>query len=208
MLHRARPAPSRSPARRPVRRRAVPLSGRLALALLLAQALAGLLAGCALQPTPYQPLGEAGGYEETRLGERVYRVSFRGNRATAETAVLDFLYLRCAELTQQAGYTHFVIQENFGRTQLNVQALPRSSVGVGMGFGSSRSFWGLGFNAPLGEPDVQATISYHLGVFVIRMLNDAEARQAEAADKGQVYDAGYLLRSLEPKKEASLRKDS
>ena len=185
------------------------LSGLLALAGVLA-----VLAGCALQPTPYQPIGEAGGYEESQLGERVFRVSFRGNRATPETTVLDFLYLRCAELTRQHGYTHFVVQEDFGRTDLSVRATPRTSVGVGMGFGGRRSFWGLGFSGALGEPDYQTAINYHLAVFVIRMLTDEEAKQMQAAGKGagapppEVYDAAFLIKSLESKKEASLQKES
>lgn len=159
-----------------------------------------VLAGCTLQPTPYQPLAESGGYEETQLGQRVYRVSFRGNRATAETDVLDYLFLRCAELTHQAGYHSFVIQEDFGRTGLTTRNVgPRTSVGMGVGFGNSRSFWGLGFGAPISEPEYEAAVSYHLAVFVIRMLTPEEAKSAE----GQVYDADFLLRSLEPKKEAS-----
>jgi hypothetical protein len=184
---------------RPAQRR----EGALAL-LGLALALA-TLAGCTLQPTPYQPLGEAGGYEEARLGERVYRVSFRGNRATPETTVLDFLYLRCAELTHQAGFTHFEIEQDFGRTQLGLRPGPGASLGVGMGFGGPRSFWGMGFGGPLGEPDYEAVVNYHLAVFVIRMLDDAQARQAQS-DKNQVYDADYLLKSLAAKKAASLRK--
>jgi hypothetical protein len=186
--------------------------------LLALAGVAAVLVGCALQPTPYQPLGETGGYEEAQLGERVYRVSFRGNRATPETAVLDFLFLRCAELTHRNGFTHFVIQEDFGRTQVSVRAMPRSSVGMGLGFGSGRSFWGLGFSGALGEPDYQSVVSYHLAVFVIRMLDDEEARRVQGAGQApgaaqgqpqpQVYDADFLIRSLAPKKEASLRKDS
>jgi hypothetical protein len=189
-----------APAGASPRRRAV------AAVLLAAAPLAALaaLAACTLQPTPYQPLGEAGGYEEARLQPQVYRVSFRGNRATPETTVLDFLYLRCAELTEQAGFTQFAIQEDFGRTQASMRPGPQSSVGVGLGFGSPRSFWSMGFGAPLAEPDYQFAVDYHLGVFVIRMLSDAEAKGAQ----GPVYDAAYLIHSLAAKKEASLRKGS
>jgi len=200
---------------RPLRRRTLPGLApagagpcrRAALAGLLAAAeLATLtaLAACTLQPTPYQPLGETGGYEEARLQPQVYRVSFRGNRATAETTVLDFLYLRCAELTQQAGFTHFAIQEDFGRTQASVRPAAQSSVGVGMGFGGARSFWGMGFAAPLSEPEYRIAVDYHLGVFVIRMLGAEEAKAAA----GPVYDADFLIRSLAAKKDASLRKGS
>jgi len=194
---------------RPLRRRTLPGLAPAGAAPRRRAVAAGLLAAlglaaCTLQPTPYQPLGELGGYEETRLQPRVYRVSFRGNRATPETAVLDFLYLRCAELTEQAGFTHFAIQEDFGRTQASLRPAPQSSVGVGMGFGTPRSFWSMGFGAPLSEPDYRFAVDYRLGVFVIRMLGAEEAKAAA----GPVYEAGYLIRSLAAKKEASLRKGS
>ena len=183
--------------------RTVPSRAGLLLALLLPT-----LGACTLQPTPYQPLDKAGGYEQSRLQERVYRVSFRGNRATRETTVLDFLFLRCAELTRESGFTHFVVEQDFGRTQLELHSTGvSSSVGVGMGFGGRRSFWALGVGAPLSAPDYEAAVSYHLAVFVIRMLTPDEARALEAGKgQGQVYEAAYLLHSLEAKKEASLRK--
>jgi len=175
-------------------------TGRIVWAL----AALAALAACTLQPTPYQPLSEAGGFEETRLQPAVYRVSFRGNRATAETTVLDFLYLRCAELTKKSGYSHFAIQEDFGRTQAGVRAGPRSSVGMGLGFGSPHSFWSMGFAAPLGDTNYETVVDYHLAIFVIRMLSDEESKQAQ----GPVYDAGFLMQSLEAKKKANLRKPS
>lgn len=165
--------------------------------------LLALLAGCELKPTPYQPLGESGGYEQARLGPRIYRVSFRGNRATPETRVLDFLYVRCAQLTQQAGYTHFVVEENYGQTQTSLQAGPGSSVSLGVGMGGPGSFWGMGFGAPLGQPNYESVVDYHLAIFVIRMLTDEEAKKAEAAgSKRPVYDAAYLIKSLHAETEA------
>lgn len=184
--------------------------GRGARALPIAALLIGLMAAlgaCSLQPTPYQPLADAGGYEETRLQKDVFRVSFRGNRATPETTVLDFLFLRCAELTRTHGYTHFVIQEDFGRTQLDLRATPRSSVGVGMGFGSRSSFWALGFGTPVAD-SYEASVSYHLAVFVIRLLDEEEARSLRQGPQApRVYEAAYLLESLEPKRRASQPED-
>jgi hypothetical protein len=207
------PHPSRLPSARPPHYAPQPALRRAPRRALLrvdaerCLALLGLalLAGCTLQPTPYQPLGEHGGYEESRLQERVFRVSFRGNRATPETTVLDFLFLRCAELTRQNGFTHFAVEEDFGRTQLSVRAgPPRSSVGVGVGHFSGRSFWSFGMSAPLSEPDYETVVSYHLAVFLIRMLSAEEARQGP----GPTYEADYLIRSLAPKKEASLKEAS
>lgn len=173
---------------------------RLATAALSLLALVLLAGGCATHPTPYQPRnGTDEGYEETRLGERVWRVSFRANRYTPETRVLDYVYYRCAELTKQAGYSHFVIQQDYGRTQERSQREePSSSFGVGFGTSSRSSFWGLGIG--VGSGTSRTYVDYHVAVFVIRMLNEEEA-----AERDGTYEAAYLLESLQPKIEASLQ---
>jgi hypothetical protein len=163
-----------------------------------------LLAACAVNPTPYQPLGEEGGFEETRLQERIFRVSFRGNRYTAETDVIDFLFLRSAELTRQNGFSHFAVQQDFGRTQVDLVGTgPRTSVGLGFGMSSRHSFWGMGFGTGM-APQYEGAISYHLAMFVIRLLKPEEAAQAG----GQTFEAEYLIRSLTPKKDQSLQRSS
>ena len=162
-----------------------------------------LLIACATDPTPYQPLDEKkGGYEQTQLQERVYRVSFRGNRYTRETDVIDFLFLRCAELARDNGFSHFQIQEDYGRTQVDLRPRgPSSSVGLGFGIASRRSFWGLGFGT--GAPRYEGVVSYHLAMFVIHLLTPEEASSAAGA-----YEAEFLIRSLTPKKERSLKAES
>ena len=67
-----------------------------------------LASACA---TPYQPRGATGGFTETRLSPEAYRVSFNGNRNTSMSRATDFTLLRCAELTLQNEFTHFVIVE-------------------------------------------------------------------------------------------------
>ncbi len=164
-----------------------------------------LAVGCTGTPTPYQPLAEEGGYEETRLQEAVYRVSFKANRYTQEGRVLDFLFLRCAELTRQSGYTHFMVQEDFGRTRADLRPSgPRASVGLGFGLSSGRSFWHMGFGAPLtGGETYRASVRYHLAMFVIRMLQPEEAAQVGDA----AFDAAFLLQSLAAKRDASREQD-
>lgn len=63
-----------------------------------------LLAGC---QTGYQPRGATGGYEEQKLDEDMYRVSFYGNGNTPRGAVLKYFLYRCAELTLERGYAYF-----------------------------------------------------------------------------------------------------
>jgi hypothetical protein len=64
------------------------------------------LAGCA---TAYQREDITGGYTNFPLAETTYRVRFKGNNYTSRDKVEAFLLYRCAELTDQLGYDHFVL---------------------------------------------------------------------------------------------------
>ena len=195
-----RPARSLRPLHRPAgaartRRKAAQTPAMALLpALLLGLALT-LLSACTVKPTPYQPLQENGGYEETRLQAQVYRVSFRGNSATPETTVLDSVFRRCAELTLAQSYTHFLIQENFGRTGLTLRPTG-VRMGVGMGFSSRSSFWGLGVGGPLSDPQYAASVDYHLAIFMIRLLSAEEAARIPEAERPRLFDAADLLKGL------------
>lgn len=66
--------------------------------------LAMALAGCM---TAYQPRGATGGYEEQKLDDDTWRVSFYGNGNTPRAAVLKYFLYRCAELTLERGFQYF-----------------------------------------------------------------------------------------------------
>lgn len=68
-----------------------------------------LLATSCVCATTYQAAGFTGGYEDARLDETTYLVSFRGNGYTSRERVETLLLYRCAELTQQAGLDYFVL---------------------------------------------------------------------------------------------------
>ena len=150
-----------------------------------------LVTGCTLPATSYGPMQDGFGYEETRLQENVYRISFKANRTTEETAVLDYLYLRAAELTQAAGFSHFLVIQDLGKSQREGR---RSGFSVGLGFSSGMrsSFWGAGVGMPMGED--ASTIRYHLGVFVIRMLTPKEATTEKDA-----FEAIFLEKNVREK---------
>ncbi|MCC6919821.1 MAG: hypothetical protein IT548_11495 [Alphaproteobacteria bacterium] len=69
-----------------------------------------MLGACATTPL-YQPqASERGsGYAEQKLDRNNYRVTFTGRRTTSRERVEDALMLRAAEVTRQAGYTHFTV---------------------------------------------------------------------------------------------------
>jgi len=67
------------------------------------------LAGCA---TAYQHEKITGGYTDFSLAETTYRVRFKGNNYTPRDKVEQFLLYRCAELTDQLGYDHFILVDS------------------------------------------------------------------------------------------------
>lgn len=78
-------------------------------------ALALSLGACATTGPYYQPIEAAhsarGGYSEVRLGENRYEVTFTGNRLTSREQVETYLFYRAAELTLQAGFDWFLIEQ-------------------------------------------------------------------------------------------------
>lgn len=179
----------------------------MTLAAAAAASVAMALGACgALEPTPYQPLQPGmGGYEEIRLQDDVYRVSFRGNRYTPETDIIDLLYLRCAELTLQADYTHFAVEKNFDRERFGVY--PRfhaAAIVRPMVYPGIRARYWSRYRMPLYyEPRVYvAELDYRLTVFLIRMYRNGESGQGGAAEG--LMEARSLVERLAAKKRASL----
>ncbi|MGH7966140.1 MAG: CC0125/CC1285 family lipoprotein [Candidatus Binatia bacterium] len=64
------------------------------------------LVGCA---TAYELENPTGGYSDFLVEKSTYRVRFKGNNYTPRDRVEDFLLYRCAELTDQLGYDHFLL---------------------------------------------------------------------------------------------------
>lgn len=155
------------------------VSWRAAVPALCAMALLG---ACTLQPTPYQPLDEDGGYQETRLQDQMYRVTFQGNPVTRPGAVLDMALLRCGELAQAAGYPAFVLLGNAAATKLDtaVRSVPEDSMFPGRyGF----------FSLPRYE--TVTYVRYHEVTLLMRMLTAEEAKGEKDA-----FNAADLVRRL------------
>jgi hypothetical protein len=68
-----------------------------------------LLIGCA---TTYGPKELAGGYAEEMLTPNTMRVMFEGNQYNDQEEIKTYLMYRCAELTLDKGFTHFLILED------------------------------------------------------------------------------------------------
>lgn len=107
---------------------------------------AGLvLAGCAT-PTAYQPAAGrySTGYSDKRLAENRFRVTFSGNSATGRATVEDYLLLRAAEVTRDAGYSWFVFDTRDTETTTIYHTDFAGWPGWGPGYGWYWHSWAFG----------------------------------------------------------------
>jgi hypothetical protein len=70
-------------------------------------ALAALLAAAC--STQYQDMGFTGGVASQQMTANTFRIIARGNGYTNQTTIQDYMILKAAETTKQAGGTHFMI---------------------------------------------------------------------------------------------------
>lgn len=80
-----------------------------------------LVAGCA---TAYQAKSFTGGFSETRLGDNVFEVNFRGNGYTSRERARDFALLRSSEVTLESGYRYFAILDSDNSASLSSYTTP------------------------------------------------------------------------------------
>ena len=148
-----------------------------------------LLTGCA---SGYSASGWlSDGYDETQLGPDVYRVSFEGNSHTSMQRAADFALLRSAELTLDAGYSHFQVLDERQWIESESLRMPAQTTTTAAASGAGNVASAAGTSVTIGgetltseEPRVAITI---------RLLNGDEAA------KEPIYDASFLVGSLKEK---------
>ena len=96
---------------------------KLALRVEFGVICAAFLVGCA---TSYGPMGLAGGYEDAKVQDDTYNVTFSGNGFTSPVTAKNYLMYRCAEITVQNGYDFFVIVA--GDTVVNYSVMGQGTV--------------------------------------------------------------------------------
>lgn len=79
-----------------------------------------LLFSCA---TPYQKHGFRGGYSESQVNRDMYEVVFDGNGYTRQATVYEYLKRRCAEITLEKGYSHYIILSGKDETSGYIQTI-------------------------------------------------------------------------------------
>lgn len=107
------------------------------------------LAACSTAPTPYQVLGDNGGYSDQQIEDDRYSIKFTGNSATPRDVVEEFALFRAAEVTLENGYDYFkVVSKEIEPVVDSVRGGgPRIGIGLGggnVGFGLSTGFGGGG----------------------------------------------------------------
>lgn len=73
------------------------------LLILLVCFILGATSSC----TTYKKMGFTGGFDETRLGENIWRVNARGNAYASEDLIANMVMMRSADLAFQNGFSHF-----------------------------------------------------------------------------------------------------
>lgn len=110
-----------------------------ALAMAVASSLA--LSAC-MTATPYQPATNSSrlGYQDERIEENRFRVSFAGNSLTSRETVERYLLFRSAELTLQNGFDHFILVTRDTEKRTDIVRTPGLGGGWGGGWGGP-GYW-------------------------------------------------------------------
>src|SRR5262245_10665174 len=149
-----------------------------------------VLAGCATSGPEYRPRDPGGsvGYTDLQLSPNRYRVSFAGSSASTRDDVEVYLLRRAAEVTLQAGYTHFVLERSDTERDTRYVADPSyygSYYGPYYGYGPYyRPYYYPYRSYYWGSPYWSAwpVTSYSANAEVVMMDSDQAARNPEAID--------------------------
>ena len=154
--------------------------------------LAATLAACS-SPTPYREAAESKyGYQDQKLEENRYRVTFAGNHLTKRSTVENYMLYRAAEVTANRGFDYFQIvsketdtetDHGYGNHGPSVSIFGGSrSGGIGWRVGTSHNFGGY-------DPEKRFT----MGANIVMRHGD------KPGDDNTAYDAQTVLTNLKGK---------
>jgi hypothetical protein len=144
-----------------------------------------LIISCA---TTYQSNSLTGGYSEMRLGENMFKVSFKGNGYTHAQRAEDLCLLRCAELTVNNGFRYFVIVDERSDSSISTFTTPTQSNTTGNAYVVGNNVY---VNA--------TTTTYGGNTYVIRKpsaRNTILCFKEKPQGSGIVYEAQYVASSI------------
>lgn len=102
---------------------------RIGLSILCA---ALLLSGCAGRPgtaTVYKPANIFGGYKDEMVGPAMWKIEARSNGIAERGFASNMAAYRAAELAKQAGFSHFEIIDQEGKTTMVGYGAPTNFAG-------------------------------------------------------------------------------
>lgn len=130
------------------------------------------LAGCA---TGFQSNGFTGGFSDFQMAQDVYRISFRGNAFTSSDATTEMAMLRAAQLTLEAGYSHFAVMNEGESYSTTYIAQPGSSTTMIQPNGAG------GYNAwTHSNPGALVPVNKPRSEIVVRMFHDGSSGGMDA----------------------------
>lgn len=155
-----------------------------------------LLAACQTMPV-YRPADSKGGvgYSEQQLAANRYRVSFSGGVSTHRNQVEDYLLRRSAEVTKQAGFTHFTFddRDTEARTYYHTTFDPSDRWGWWRYGPRARFAYWSSWNYPFGwDEDVIPVTRYTAYAEIVTLT------AAQAANNPEAIEADDVLRHLAP----------
>lgn len=139
--------------------------------------------------TPYGPNGLTGGYQDKKIDDDSYIVSFYGNGHTREQQVWNYWIYRCAELTKQKGYSFFTLE-----TSEQYAVLPPPP-------GYQHTLFQMLQNSE--DEKVQHQVQYYYYTNITTYSSNAIVHMykvpvAKDIDITQLLDAQYILDQLKP----------
>jgi hypothetical protein len=148
--------------------------------------LALLVMAACTTPTAYAPAGDHGpGYSDQRLAENRYRVRFVGNSSTRRETVEDYLMLRAAEVTRDAGYAWFEFDTRSTEAKTTYHTDFDAYPGWGPGFGWYWHSWAYDPWDPYWHSTAFPTTSYEAYAEIILLTPEqgkGNAHALQAAD--------------------------
>jgi hypothetical protein len=147
-----------------------------------------ILMGCA---TPYQKLSGFGGYLQQKLGEDIYKVTFKGNGYTDYTRAHDLALLRVAEIGRELGYPYLTIEgeEECSRKEVVDMGSTSYTTGSVYGYGNSATYGGT-------------TTTYNNQVKWVKPCVTVIARYYEGEPKGrhlEIHRVDAIINTMESK---------
>jgi hypothetical protein len=150
------------------------------------------LAGCA-NPSTYHPAenDRSTGYSDQRLADNRYRVAFSGNSVTRRETVENYLLLRSAEVTRDAGFGWFVFDNRDTEAKTTYHSDFAGQPGWGPGFGPGFGWYYHSWQHDPWDPywgrggDAIPTTRYEAYAEIVLLTPDqakAEPRALNAAD--------------------------